>query len=134
MQTRHRDRLPVALFAAAILALSLSGCGGGGGSAGPSPASRGVTVSGAVLDATTGAPIAGASVTVGARSALTDSSGTYTVSDVAIGSQELQVSAAGYEDFPSSGSPPLIVNVVEEATTLDDILLVPAGQLPPPLP
>ena len=134
MDRRNPCKFSAAFFAVAILTVALCGCGGGGGSsASLSPEPRGATVTGTVLDAATGGPIAGASVAVGTRAAVTADDGTYTVSNVPTGSQELHVVAAGYEEFPTNGSP-YQVTVGQGTTTLDDFLLVPTGALPPALP
>lgn len=135
MDRRNPCKFSVAFFAVAILTVALCGCGGGGGgSASPGPEPRGATVTGTVLDAATGGPVAGASIAVGTRGAVTADDGTYTVSNVPTGSQELHMAAAGYEEFPTNSSPTFLVTVSLGTTTLDDILLVPAGQLPPALP
>ncbi len=73
---------------------------------------RGSTVTGAVLDAATRAPIANATVTVGTSSAVTDSNGDYTATNVPTGSQELRAAASGYVRFPSDDAPPFFVTVV----------------------
>ena len=58
------------------------------------------TVTGTITDATTGAPIAGATVSVtdatGAHTAQAASDGTYTVTGISIGSASLTASATGY--------------------------------------
>jgi len=107
-----------------------AGCGGGGGGGSVQP--RGSTVTGAVLDAATRAPIPNATVTVGTSSAVTDSNGGYTATNVPTGSQELRAAASGYLRFPADAAPTFFVTVVPGTTTLDDLLLVPATQPPPP--
>jgi hypothetical protein len=53
-------------------------------------------VSGVVTDAATGAPLAGASVTVAGQTAVTGADGRYSIGGLAAGTLPVQVSAAGY--------------------------------------
>ncbi len=62
--------------------------------AGPAFAASG-TLAGVVKDINTGAPVAGATVTAGRRSAVTNSSGSYTIS-VSAGTYTLSISKTGY--------------------------------------
>jgi len=78
----------------------------------PPPGSGFATVTGTVLDAQTGAPIAGALVSIQftALTAVTDVNGAYSISNVPSGTQTVQASASGYQSastsviVPSSGS------------------------------
>src|SRR5439155_5593504 len=58
--------------------------------------SQGTTLTGTVTDASSGRPIAGASVAAGTASATTDSSGAYTISGLAPGDYTATASANGY--------------------------------------
>jgi hypothetical protein len=55
------------------------------------------TVSGTVMDATTSAPIVGATVTLGSLSAVTNSSGSYSFDNVQSGTYTLTASDSGYQ-------------------------------------
>lgn len=54
------------------------------------------SISGQVMDLSTGAPVAGASVTVGSASTTTDSNGFYSLRDIPVLEFTLQVNASGY--------------------------------------
>ncbi len=87
------------------------------------PATTG-TISGAVTDSATSAPISGATVTiVGGASTTTNASGAYTFSNVTPGTYSLTASAAGYNGGTNNG-----VSVTAGATTTSDFALV---ALPP---
>ena len=60
------------------------------------------TITGSVTDADDGSPMAGAAVTDGTRTAVTDASGKYTLADVPPGSYEVTASKEGYESLTSS--------------------------------
>jgi hypothetical protein len=74
-------------------------------------------ISGVVTDATGSSPIEGATVSDGTRSAVTDASGNYTISDVPEGSYTLTCSRDGYESSSQS------VSVVSGETTSADFAL-----------
>jgi len=116
------------------LILAIAGCGGGGSGGGAEAGPRGATVTGLVLDAATGAPVAGAVVIVGTASDVTDDVGAYTVTNVPTGEQEFRTTAAGYAEFPEDGVPAFYVTVVPGTTTLESLLLIPEGHTPPPVP
>ncbi len=123
-----RSHLLIGVAVAGVLlalAAGLSGCGGDGGPAGTS-------ASGLVRDATTGGAVAAATVFVGSNSAPTDGDGAYTVHGCEPGSWNLQCVATGYQSFPAPG--PLQVLLQEGSNSIQTILLVPAGQIPPPVP
>lgn len=98
----HRLRLR-ACAGAICLSAALIGCGSG--SDGPTPDTPKPTppvvtktgaLSGLILDAETGAPIAAATVSVGALSASTDASGAFTLAEVPLGAALLNVSHGGH--------------------------------------
>lgn len=94
------------------------------------PPSGGATVSGTVIDATTGLGISGAAVAVAMSGVVTDSAGSYSIAGAPLGLQEIRASAVGYLPVPGSGEP-LFVTVVGPVTAVGAIALVPEGQLPP---
>jgi subtilisin family serine protease len=55
------------------------------------------SITGSVTDAKDGSPIVGATVSDGARTALTDATGKYTINDVPAGSYQVVASKAGYQ-------------------------------------
>ena len=95
------------------------------------------TVTGRVTDATSGAGISGATVSVGTRTASTDGTGAYTLTGVPSGSQAVAASATGYEaavktvNLPAGGTvttnfalvrkPTDIVGEVRNAATLQPL-------------
>jgi thermitase len=60
------------------------------------------SITGSVTDAEDGSPIVGATVNDGTRTATTDATGRYTISDVPAGSYEINASKEGYESITSS--------------------------------
>ena len=130
MNVRYYTLWPAALALCGLVVFTMAGCGGGGGGGGVVP--RGSTVTGTVVDAATRAPVAGATVTVGTSNAVTDAAGDYTATNVPAGQQALSAAATGYLGFPAGGAPPFYVNVTAGTTALQDLLLVPASQPPPP--
>ena len=127
---RHHLLIQLAALAGALaMVAALCGCGGDG-----DDDKWKTFASGLVLDADTGAPVSGATVLVGSGSAPTDSAGAYTVDAGAPGLQTVQCLAVGYENFPASGAPPVEVVLQFGPNTIPTILLVPAGQQPPPTP
>ena len=82
-------------FVAAVLALFVAGCGGGGGGSNSGTA----TVTGRVVNLTTGSAVTNATVTYGGQSQVTGSTGAFTFSiSGAAPAQPLKVSAADYRD------------------------------------
>ena len=79
------------------------------------------TISGIVTDSSTGDPISGATVTADGMSAITNSSGHYTISDVPAGTYTVTVSADGYKSSSQTD-----ITVVAEATTTVNFELTPA--------
>jgi thermitase len=75
------------------------------------------SITGSVTDAKDGSPIVGATVTDGARTATTDASGGYALTDVPAGSYEVTASKEGYEGVTSS------VTVVSGTTTVTSFSL-----------
>jgi hypothetical protein len=99
-------------------AFNVSMVGGGG-----PPAGTG-SIAGFVRDAATGSGIGGAAVSVDSgQSTISNGDGSYTVSQVAIGTRAVSVSAAGYS--PASGA----VDVLENQTAVLDLALdaIPGG-------
>ena len=70
-----------------------------------------------VTDNETNQPIAGATVTIGEETAVTDSDGTYTISNATAGEQTITTEANGYEPYH------LTVTVVENQTITHNITL-----------
>lgn len=83
-------------------------------------------ISGAVTDASSGKPVSGAAVAAGARSASTDSSGRYSISNVPPGTYSLTASADGYQNASQ------IVTVVAGKTSTADFSLSPDRVNHPP--
>ncbi len=80
------------------------------------------TVTGTVTDAGTGSPIAGASITAGDASALSDAAGHYTMS-VPTGTYDVTYAAFGYASKTISG-----VAVAENATVTENVGLSPVAK------
>ena len=81
------------------------------------------TVTGIVSDSATQLPIAGASVSYGNATAMTDATGSYTLANVSAGVQSFDVSAPNYN--PGSG---LTVTVVAGGTVTQNFSLDPSHQ------
>ncbi|HUW44673.1 MAG TPA: carboxypeptidase regulatory-like domain-containing protein, partial [Dehalococcoidia bacterium] len=75
------------------------------------------TITGSVTDAEDGSPVAGAVVTDGTRTVLTDAAGQYTISDVPPGTYQVVAGKEGYESLS------LTVTVLEETTAVVDFSL-----------
>ena len=89
------------LFCAGILALTLSACDNGD----LPPASKFATVKGQVIDATTHAPVANATIIIDAvLTTTTDSNGNFTIDKVPSGIIDYVVRAQGYKDVNSSSN------------------------------
>lgn len=88
------------------------------------PAPTAGTVSGTVKDSATNAAIAGATVTIGTKTATTSSTGAYTLTDVAAGSYAISVTASTYNAWTGS------VTVTAGATTTYNITLVKTSATP----
>jgi hypothetical protein len=80
----------------AICISSLVACGGGGGDDPPDGPPTTGSVSGLVVSASTGAPLAGATVTSGTASATTGADGRYTLNGVAPGAAVISFAATGH--------------------------------------
>jgi len=95
---RVRRSLGFIVFAAAVLA----GCGGNG----VPPAEQYATITGVVVDSTSNAPIAGATVCVNTVScaAATDSSGRFSVGNLPNGPYDLTATAALYNPYSGPAS------------------------------
>ncbi|MEI7663488.1 MAG: carboxypeptidase regulatory-like domain-containing protein, partial [Bacteroidota bacterium] len=79
------------------------------------------TLSGTVTNNTTGVPIAGATITVGALNATSAANGTYTLANVPVGVQSAVCSATGFVTKTQS------VTIVASTTTTQNFALVPTG-------
>jgi hypothetical protein len=91
-----------AAMAACMLAV-LAACGGGDATGGAPPADapptgEGGVVEGRVLASRDASPIAGATVSVGGRTASTDAEGRFRLASVAAGAQVVKIGAAEYAD------------------------------------
>jgi hypothetical protein len=114
-----------AAMAACMLAV-LAACGGGDTTVGAPPASasptgEGGVVEGRVLASRDASPIAGATVSVGGRTASTDAEGRFRVASLAAGAQVVKIEAAEYAD----GFVPVTVNA--DRTALAQARLVREG-------
>src|SRR5262249_58207802 len=89
----------------------------------PSSSSPG-TISGRVSDSSTGAALAGATVSYSGGSTTTDSSGNYTLSNVAAGTVSVTASMTGFTSQTSS------VTVSSGATSTLNFSLAPSNSLP----
>jgi hypothetical protein len=86
------------------------------------------TVTGRLKSLTTSAAIAGATVTIGTLSATSLSDGSFTLTNVPVGTQTLKATATNYDDLSSA------ITVVMGANALGDVYMTPAGSGPPPPP
>lgn len=85
---------------ALILACFLGSCGGGSSNPNPvGPAGTGVTLVGTVTDATSGLPIASATVSVQGKSATTGNDGKYSIGDLSAGAATVTVQHQGHTNF-----------------------------------
>jgi thermitase len=89
----------------------------------PAPPTTG-SITGQVTDAADNSPIAGATVSDGVRTALTDTNGQYVIAGVTEGTYTVTASAAGYAASSQ------VVSVVAEQTATADLVLT---KLPPPV-
>lgn len=87
-------------------------------------------ISGRVVNALNGAPIADAKVSIDKEGAKTDEDGEFLVRRILTGRRQLTVDAAGYF-LPSE---PVFVSVAKGERNIGDVGLVPAGEAPPALP
>jgi hypothetical protein len=123
---RYRGRLFAGWAAGIALALAMAGCGGGGGGGGLAPAPA--TVSGIVLDNSSGRPIGGARVSSASHSARTASDGTFTVG-ADVGMVSLTVTATNY--FTGSFT---ATTTAGQTTDLGTVSLSNQNGSPPPAP
>ncbi len=111
-------------FIALIAAFALAACSGGGssGSTTTTPTSTTGTISGVVIDNSTGTPIANATVTSGTSTVTTDASGAYSLTGLTASSRAVvNISATNYAD----GS--RITAVFANGTSRADAALLPVA-------
>jgi len=125
-----------------LLSLVLNGCGGAGGTSltGDTSGSAGdLAPPGAITGEATGLvksmpaqePIAGVTVSIGARSDVTGTDGRYNITNIApLGVYTVLCSAPGWT---TAGVPPA-VQILEGPNVLDDMFMVADGNVPPPPP
>lgn len=92
----------------------------------PTPVSAQVTgpsgeLKGTVTDAETTNPIAGATISVGALSAVSDEAGHYVIANAPAGMQSVQVSATGYVTRVDT------VNITAGGSTIHNVTLTPVA-------
>jgi len=97
MTRRRRSIVAITGGLLFVAGLMLVGCGGGSGG-GDASAQIG-DVSGLVREASTQTPIAGASVTIGGKSATSGADGTFAITGIAVGSQSASVTKTGYQPY-----------------------------------
>jgi len=118
----HVGKWLLVLIAASGL---LAGCGGGGGGdappAPPTPPAQTGTVSGLVVSSASGAPLAGATVRVGAVSTTSAADGRYTLAGVAAGAALVEFSATDHARSFANAT------VVVNETARADARLTPVG-------
>ena len=95
-------RLGWLMLASLLAAFLLGGCGGGGGGLPVVTNTR--TVTGTVINYSTGASIVGATVAIGSITGTTDSDGAFTLNKVERVSQTLSVTATGYQTYSGTVS------------------------------
>ncbi len=126
-------QLMMIIVAVSLLTSGLSGCGGGGSSGGNGGQDTDTgSVTGRVLHFTTDVGLGGVTVTVGGRSAVSDSNGYFTITGIAPGTgQLLTVTPPAWLSMPSIE--PITVNVyADQTTTLPAaIRLIDTGEAPP---
>lgn len=112
-----------------LLAVVVALCGCGGASLGYDPATTG-TVTGQVVDLNNELGVPDAQVTVASRSDTSDSLGGFEIAGVPPGSQQLVVNPPA--PYVLVGTDPIHAQVVaQQVTTLGNIYVIPAGDLPP---
>jgi len=115
-----------------LLAVVMALCGCGGASLGYDPATTG-TVTGQVVDLNNELGVPDAQVTVASRSDASDSLGGFEIAGVPPGSQQVVVDPP--VPYVLVGTDPIHAQVVaQRVTTLGNIYVIPAGDLPPPAP
>lgn len=119
--------LAVWIFVAVAVTL-LAGCGAAGGGGTNVSISDVGNVEGTVTDATSGAPVSGATVQVGDKSATTNASGVYSITDLAVGSRTITATKTGYQNYNGT------VTVTKGTTITQNIqmTLTGAGDSTPP--
>lgn len=119
----------ILLIMAAGAALVLAGCGGG---AGPAPAGTG-SVQGRIVNLDTGVGVAGITVTITTRSAVSVSpDGSFLVTGLAAGHPQIILALAGAYEIAGGG--PIYCDVTADQTTTlpGPIYVLPTGGNPPP--
>jgi uncharacterized protein YfaP (DUF2135 family) len=86
------------LFVVLLVGTLITGCLGGGGGTGPSIST--FTVTGSIEEKGTENPIAGAEVTLGSQTKLTNAEGLFEFTQVKAGTYALEVEAEGYDPLP----------------------------------
>ncbi|HCU37886.1 MAG TPA: hypothetical protein DGT21_21345 [Armatimonadetes bacterium] len=123
-------QLLAAVCIGTIVAAFLVGCGGGNNNAGPINPTG--TVSGRIMHFDTDQGLGGVTVTVGGRTAVSDNSGNFTVTNVPVGNNQV-VTITPPEWLALPGGVQITVNVYQGQNTAlaDPIRLVNSGEYPP---
>lgn len=129
MQNKHRWTVITALVALAVVAGLVGGCGGENNT--PPVPTMG-TVTGKVVDYYSGVGLGGTTITVGGKSAVSTSSGTFVVGDVPEGTYTVTITPPAGLVLPS-GSQAVVVTVFAGQTTTitDNIILMDENDVPP---
>lgn len=105
------------VFVACLVLLLLGGCG-------RKPTTASGTISGTVIDSTTGKAMVGVTIKAGDKQVKTDSKGRYKISDIAPGSYTLTATFSDYKEHTQE------IEVVQGSQAFD-ILLISAVELSP---
>jgi len=111
-----------------FLAVIVTLCGCGGANLGYDPATTG-TVTGQVVDLNNELGVPDAQITVASRSDGSDSLGGFEIPGVPPGSQQVVVDPP--PPYVLVGTDPIAQVVPQQVTTLSNIYVLPAGDLPP---
>ncbi|MGE5531025.1 MAG: carboxypeptidase regulatory-like domain-containing protein [Bacteroidota bacterium] len=120
------------LIIGVAMTVVLAGCGGGSNGSSVSPTTG--SVEGTIQDFTSGLPLQGVSVTVGAFQAVTDANGHFLISGLAPGSYQLVIvpNPASHLVLPPGSVPPTVRVFPGDTTTLPStIFLMDESDLPP---